>query len=181
MRKYRLISKKGEGTFSEVLKAQSLKTGRCVNAALYSIDRLRKTAMLSGLVDDFALAAIVTPGNRRYVAVKAMKQHFSTVDKVSTRAASARHRAGLVWSDRVVVPAVLRPKRSAQVNNLREIQALRRLSPHPNIVSLLEVLYDRPSGRLALVFELMNMNLYDLIRGRDHYLDNSLIRIYLFQ
>jgi len=29
---------------------------------------------------------------------------------------------------------------SAQVNNLREIQALRRLSPHPNIIKLLEVL-----------------------------------------
>jgi len=28
MRKYRLISKKGEGTFSEVLKAQSVKTGK---------------------------------------------------------------------------------------------------------------------------------------------------------
>jgi hypothetical protein len=28
----------------------------------------------------------------------------------------------------------------AQVNNLREIQALRRLSPHPNIIKLLEVL-----------------------------------------
>ena len=27
-----------------------------------------------------------------------------------------------------------------QVNNLREIQALRRLSPHSNIVRLLEVL-----------------------------------------
>ncbi len=27
-----------------------------------------------------------------------------------------------------------------QVNNLREIQALRRLSPHPNIVKLEEVL-----------------------------------------
>jgi renal tumor antigen len=27
---YRLISKKGEGTFSEVLKAQSIKTGKCV-------------------------------------------------------------------------------------------------------------------------------------------------------
>jgi renal tumor antigen len=37
------------------------------------------------------------------------------------------------------------------VNNLREIQALRRLSPHPNIIKLLEVLYDQPSGRLALV------------------------------
>jgi len=27
---YRLISKKGEGTFSEVLKAQSIKTGKYV-------------------------------------------------------------------------------------------------------------------------------------------------------
>lgn len=46
-----------------------------------------------------------------------------------------------------------------QVNSLREIQALRRLSPHPNIVRMEEVLYDRPTGRLALVFELMDMNL----------------------
>ena len=30
MQKYRLISKKGEGTFSEVLKAQSIKSGRYV-------------------------------------------------------------------------------------------------------------------------------------------------------
>jgi hypothetical protein len=43
----------------------------------------------------------------------------------------------------------------AQVNNLREIQALRRLSPHPHIIKLTEVLYDQPTGRLALVFELM--------------------------
>lgn len=30
MIEYRLISKKGEGTFSEVLKAQSIKTGKYV-------------------------------------------------------------------------------------------------------------------------------------------------------
>ena len=53
-----------------------------------------------------------------------------------------------------------------QVNNLREIQALRKLTPHANIVSLQEVLYDEPSGRLAMVFELMDANLYDLIRGK---------------
>jgi len=67
---YRLISKKGEGTFSEVLKAQSIKTGK-------------------------------------YVAIKCMKNHFDTIE---------------------------------QVNNLREIQALRRLSPHPQIIKLYEVL-----------------------------------------
>ena len=88
MHKYRLISKKGEGTFSEVLKAQSIKNGK-------------------------------------YLAIKCMKNHFDSID---------------------------------QVNNLREIQALRRLSPHPNIIKLYEVLYDQPTGRLALVFELMDMN-----------------------
>jgi hypothetical protein len=35
---------------------------------------------------------------------------------------------------------VLRVYGRLQVNNLREIQALRRLSPHSNIVRLLEVL-----------------------------------------
>jgi renal tumor antigen len=67
---YRLVAKKGEGTFSEVLKAQCIKTSK-------------------------------------YVAIKCMKNHFGSLD---------------------------------QVNNLREIQALRRLSPFPNVVTLLEVL-----------------------------------------
>lgn len=46
-------------------------------------------------------------------------------------------------------------RRRPQVNSLREIQALRRLSPHGHIIKLLEVLFDQPTGRLALVFELM--------------------------
>lgn len=68
-----------------------------------------------------------------------------------------------------------------QVNNLREIQALQRLSPNPYIVKLYEVLYDQPTGRLALVFELMNMNAYELIRGRRHYLPESTIKNYMHQ
>lgn len=108
---YRLVAKKGEGTFSEVLKAQCIKNGK-------------------------------------YVAIKCMKNHFDSLD---------------------------------QVNNLREIQALRRLSPHSNIIKLLEVLYDQPTGRLALVFELMDMNIYELIRGRRHYVAEDRIKIYMYQ
>ena len=52
-----------------------------------------------------------------------------------------------------------------QVNNLREVQALRRLIPHPNIVCLLEVIFERAVGRLDLVCELMDMNLYERMRG----------------
>ena len=66
---YRFMSKKGEGTFSDVIKAQSITTGK-------------------------------------FVAIKIMKNQFSSIE---------------------------------QVNELREIQALRRLSPHPNIVKLLEI------------------------------------------
>nr|CCA19145.1 serine/threonine protein kinase putative [Albugo laibachii Nc14] len=111
MRKYRLISKKGEGTFSEVLKAQNVK-------------------------------------DEKYHAIKCMKNHFESLE---------------------------------QVNNLREIQALRRLSPHPHIIKLEEVLYDQPSGRLALVFELMECNLYELIRGRRQFLNPELIQSLMYQ
>lgn len=111
MHQYKLISRKGEGTFSEVLKAQSIKTGN-------------------------------------YVAIKCMKTHFTSVE---------------------------------QVNQLREIQALRKVSPHPNIIKLLEILYDEPTGRLALVFELMEMNMYELIKDRKTYLPQGKIKNMMFQ
>lgn len=111
MHKYRLLGKKGEGTFSEVLKAQDIKSNKLV-------------------------------------AIKCMKNHFDSVE---------------------------------QVNRLREIQALRRLSPHANIIKLHEVLYDRSTGRLALVFELMEMNIYELIRGRRQYLADPKVLHYMFQ
>lgn len=111
MHKYRLLSKKGEGTFSEVLKAQSIKSGK-------------------------------------HVAIKCMKNHFDSIE---------------------------------QVNNLREIQALRRLAGHPNIIKLHEILYDEPTGRLALVFELMDMNVYEAIKGRRHYLPEAKTKHYMFE
>lgn len=111
MNKYRLIRKLGEGTFSEVLKAQSVKSGK-------------------------------------YVAIKCMKNHFDSIE---------------------------------QVKKLREIQALERLSPHAHIIKLLEVLYDGPTGRLALVFELMEMNMYEAIKGRPHYLPENRVKFYIYQ
>uniref|UniRef100_A0A4W2C7X3 Protein kinase domain-containing protein n=1 Tax=Bos indicus x Bos taurus TaxID=30522 RepID=A0A4W2C7X3_BOBOX len=68
-----------------------------------------------------------------------------------------------------------------QVNNLREIQALRRLNPHPNILTLHQVVFDRKSGSLALICELMDMNIYELIRGRRHPLSEKKVRHYMYQ
>ncbi|EAN99671.1 protein kinase [Trypanosoma cruzi] len=111
MQKYRILGKKGEGTFSEVLKAQDIET-------------------------------------KRFVAIKCMKRLF---------------------------------KSKEQVNRLREIQAVRRLQPHPNIVQLIEVMFDRSTGRLALVFEYMEMNLYELIKGRRQYLGEERIMSFMYQ
>ena len=65
-----MIKKLGEGTFSEVFKAQAIKTGECV-------------------------------------AIKCMKEKYQKIEKV---------------------------------NSLREVRALKRLSTHKNIISLLEVI-----------------------------------------
>ena len=65
-----MIKKLGEGTFSEVFKAQAIKTGV-------------------------------------FVAIKCMKEKYQNIEKV---------------------------------NSLREVRALKRLSTHKNIISLLEVI-----------------------------------------
>ncbi|XP_070449411.1 MAPK/MAK/MRK overlapping kinase isoform X4 [Equus przewalskii] len=111
MKNYKAVGKIGEGTFSEVMKVQSLRDGN-------------------------------------YYACKQMKQHFESIE---------------------------------QVNNLREIQALKRLNPHPNILMLHEVVFDRKSGSLALICELMDMNIYELIRGRRHPLSEKKIMRYMYQ
>ncbi|XP_069116736.1 MAPK/MAK/MRK overlapping kinase-like isoform X2 [Argopecten irradians] len=108
---YRILGKKGEGTFSEVLKCQNIKDGT-------------------------------------YWACKKMKQTYDSVE---------------------------------QVNNLREIQAMRRLSPHSNILELQEVIFDKKSGTLVLICELMDMNIYELIRGKRHYLPERKVKHYMYQ
>eukprot|EP00118_Oscarella_pearsei_P028961 m.3360 g.3360 ORF g.3360 m.3360 type:complete len:410 (+) comp9303_c0_seq2:101-1330(+) len=111
MQKYRLIGKKGEGTFSTVLKCQNVKDGS-------------------------------------FYACKRMKHSFKSIE---------------------------------EVNSLREIQAMRKLSAHPNIIELVEVVYDRKSKTLALVCELMDMNVYEFIRGRKQFLPESRVKKIIFQ
>lgn len=68
-----------------------------------------------------------------------------------------------------------------QANNLREVQALKRLSPHPQIIKLVELIFEKSTGTLALVFELMEMNLYELIKGRRMYLPEKTIKSLIWQ
>lgn len=68
-----------------------------------------------------------------------------------------------------------------QIVQLREIQSLKVLSAHPNIVRLLEILFDKTTGRLALVFELMTHDMYQTIRNRKIPLPTNQVKWYMFQ
>lgn len=126
---YRLVSKKGEGTFSEVLKAQNVVTGQ-VRIQLFNITivttiwrnvRVRITYCIINILFLFFFFSLsfclsvcllsvclsVCLMLLQFFAVKCMKNHFKSIE---------------------------------QVNSLREIQALRRLNPHENIIDLEEVL-----------------------------------------
>jgi renal tumor antigen len=40
---------------------------------------------------------------------------------------------------------------------------------------------DEPTGRLALVFEIMEMNMYEAIKGRMNYLSEARVKNYIYQ
>ncbi|XP_026156543.1 MAPK/MAK/MRK overlapping kinase isoform X1 [Mastacembelus armatus] len=108
---YKIIKKIGEGTFSEVVKTQSLKDGK-------------------------------------FYACKTMKQTINSLE---------------------------------QANNLREVQAMKRLSPHANIIQLHELIFDKDTGTVSLICELMDMNIYEFIQGRKSPLPEHTVKQYMYQ
>ncbi|KAM9708566.1 MAPK/MAK/MRK overlapping kinase isoform 1-T1 [Menidia menidia] len=68
-----------------------------------------------------------------------------------------------------------------QANNLREVQAMKRLSPHANIIQLHELIFDKESGTVSLICELMEMNIYEFIQGRKTPLPDQTVKNYMYQ
>lgn len=108
---YLLISKIGEGSFSEVLKVKDKKTGN-----LYAAKRLTK--------------------------------YFNTSDEVI---------------------------------NYVELRTMQKLEYHSNVISLIEVIYENQLGALTLIFDLMDMSMYDFIKNRKRTLSETRCKCYMFQ
>jgi renal tumor antigen len=70
-----------------------------------------------------------------------------------------------------------------EVSKIVEVQMMKRLPPHPNILKMYEVLYDLPSGKVAVVFEDMESDLHTLNSDRpdNETITESKARSYIFQ
>ncbi|XP_046595366.1 glycogen synthase kinase-3-like [Neodiprion lecontei] len=63
-----------------------------------------------------------------------------------------------------------------------EVIAMRKISRHPNILYMVESHYDPLPGKVTLIFELMDMSLYDLMKARKgRALTEDRVKIYLYQ
>uniref|UniRef100_A0A1B6KMV8 Protein kinase domain-containing protein n=1 Tax=Graphocephala atropunctata TaxID=36148 RepID=A0A1B6KMV8_9HEMI len=108
---YVILSKIGEGTFSEVLKCKKISTGNTL-------------------------------------AVKKLRKEF---------------------------------KHFSEVKGLPEVFVLEKLPSHPNVLPMIEYMFDSQEGKLFMIFELMDMSLYDMIHARKRCLPENRVKHMFYQ
>jgi renal tumor antigen len=69
----------------------------------------------------------------------------------------------------------------SEIANLPELLALRALQGHSSIVRLLDIFFDRDSGELSLVFEMLDINLYEHLKETRSPLDESTTLLLIYQ
>ncbi|EAT41518.1 AAEL006841-PA [Aedes aegypti] len=70
---------------------------------------------------------------------------------------------------------------SAEALQCSEIQVMKVLDYHPNVVSFVDILHDELNGSLTLIMELMDMSMYDYIKNRKRCLSEKRVKRFLFQ
>jgi renal tumor antigen len=68
-----------------------------------------------------------------------------------------------------------------EAQNCEELKTLKKLEYHPNVLSLVEYIYEPQDGALTLIFDLMDMSMYDFIKNRKKTLSETKCKFYLFQ
>nr|CAD7454907.1 unnamed protein product [Timema tahoe] len=62
-----------------------------------------------------------------------------------------------------------------------EVLVMRKLKEHPNILRMFESHFDPLPGRVTIIFELMDMSLYDLMKTRKRCVPETRVKNYLYQ
>lgn len=68
-----------------------------------------------------------------------------------------------------------------EVENYSELRTFKKLGYHPNILNLIEHVFEPETGILTLIFNLMDHSLYDHIKDRNRKLTETRCKNYIFQ
>ena len=68
-----------------------------------------------------------------------------------------------------------------EVNKLPEVAALKALQGHPNVVRLVDIIYDASNGYVAMAMELLDLNLYELTTEHKKPFDEPTALILIYQ
>ena len=152
-----MLAKKGEGTFSEVLKAQCIKTSKyvaikCMKSNFDSIEQVLHLPLspypplCRCLINDEMLSTcsmLFHCGMIKFIQHRGAKPLNETIRCIEVLKTQEIERISMKQNEEEIPQFLESPKNTlylVQVTSLREIQALQRLSPHPNVIKLLEVL-----------------------------------------
>lgn len=116
--------------------------------------------MLDSLLDNFAVISKIGEGS------------FSEVLKVKDKRNGNYYAAKRLTKQYASIE---------EVTNCAELKTLQKLEYHPNILSLVEFVYELKNGALTLIFDLMDMSMYDFIKNRKKTLSETRCKHFLFQ
>ncbi|RZF33801.1 hypothetical protein LSTR_LSTR013689 [Laodelphax striatellus] len=69
----------------------------------------------------------------------------------------------------------------SEARDLPEIVAMKKVSDHPNILHLIETHYEHELSRVTLIFELMDMSIYDMMKTHRRNIPEVKVKNYLYQ
>ena len=128
------MERMGEGTFSEVLKCQSLLDGK-LYACKKMKQRYRRCTIRTITYIDNNKCEL---GWYDILCMSCQMSLYSLAEGIHRVAHALTHSLCVICVCACVCACV--PCSAEQVNNLREVQALKRLNPHTNVIELKEVI-----------------------------------------
>ncbi|XP_075227406.1 MAPK/MAK/MRK overlapping kinase-like [Lycorma delicatula] len=70
---------------------------------------------------------------------------------------------------------------TAEAEEIPEVIAMKKLPHHPNILHLIESHFEPLLGKVTLIFDIMDMSIYDMIKTRKRPVPEAKVKNYLYQ
>jgi renal tumor antigen len=112
-----------------------------------------------------------------------LTKNYALISKIGEGSFSEVLKVKDIYSQKLFAcKRLLKPFVSVQeVENYSELKTFKKLNYHPNIINLVSYVYEPENQMLCLIFNLMDMSMYDYIKDLKKKISESRCQNYLFQ